>query len=152
MKKFIICTLWCLCVVFMACGTASRTGFLGDLNVRRRYPLWRWLRPSTTVCSSWGPTNCLSPGIHQGIAWPFTAQNTGTVAQVNLLLTAIAAPVRQRVTVGIYTNECGGLGAPDELLGRKEVTSGNWDPLPQRRMSISLIEMFSLPLEHVTGW
>ena len=74
MKKFIISTLCGLCVVLMACGTASAQAFYETLSQTKGIPCGEGYILDNGMFI-FGANNCVSPGIHQGIAFPFISQD-----------------------------------------------------------------------------
>lgn len=131
-EKMIIRTVSCLCIAFMACGTAfaqqgkMRSGpYHGPMA-----PMASMTAPDApdaviftnlevnncTGCNYstdngyfiLGPNNCFAPGATQWIAYPFVARINQAVTRVRLAVTdsGFCVAGSNRFTVAIYTDSC----------------------------------------------
>jgi hypothetical protein len=127
-KKFIH-VLFCLCVAFMACGTAfAQQGKLKSgpyhgtmvpmaLEAPPAAPFYSNLVVNTCTGCNYssdngyfilGPNNCFAPGSTQWISYPFVAGHSGAVKKVSLSVTAsgFCVATSTKFTAAIYTDAC----------------------------------------------
>lgn len=136
-EKKIICTVSCLCVLLMACGTAfAQQGkmtsgpYQGPMMSMVAAPdapdappfYTNFEANSCTGCNYssdngflvLGPNNCGIPGSTQWLAYPFVSKRTGAVRRVILAITdwSICAPTTHQFSVAIYSDACAGPAVP----------------------------------------